>query len=233
MALRLEDLAKTIDHTLLAARAQPEDLARLCEEACEHHFASVCILPAHVANVSERLRGCDVKVCAVVGLPLGAADGRSKVRAAELCVAQGADELDFVMNVPAMLAGDVWAVRDELVALTRVVRMKSVNGGRDVVVKVVVEAPRLDDGRKKLACRIVEQAGADFAQTSAGPGLESASAYDVELLRECLSENVGVKAAGGVESAEDVLALVNAGASRIGVHAGVAIMQGFVVGEPV
>lgn len=225
MALRPEELAKTIDHTLLDSHARREEIDAACARARELHVASICVLPEHVAVVAEQLRGCDVKVCAVVGYPEGAAASRVKIAEAERCLDEGAGELEFAMNVRAMLAGDFALARDELVAFVGTIRMRVANGGRGaVVLKAVIGTDRLDDQRKKLACMIVESAGVDFAQTSTNGA--HATVHDVELLRDYLSESVGVKASGGVETLEDVLTMVNAGAGRIGSPAALDIMSG-------
>ena len=231
MALRLEDLAKTLDHALLDPEATADDIERVCAEAREHHLASVCVLPEFVRVAADHLRNCDVKVCAVIGIPLGDGPSKTKIAVAEDCVADGAGEIEMVLNVAAMLAADVLAVRDELVALVRAVRMRSVNSGRGVVlVKVALETSHLDDKRIRLACRIVDAAGADFAATSTGRD-GRAPVADVELLRECLPDGVAVKASGGIETLADVEAMVDAGAARVGTSQAGAIMSG--VREPV
>jgi deoxyribose-phosphate aldolase len=230
MALRLEDLAKTLDHALLDSEASEADIERVCAEAREHHLASVCVLPDFVSAAAEHLRGCDVKVCAVIGIPHGDEPARTKIALAERCAGDGAGEVEIVLNVGAMLAADFLAVRDELAALVHAVRMKSVNSGKGVVlVKIAVETGQLDDKRIRLACRIVAASGADFAATSTGG--DGAAVADVELLRECLPEGVAVKASGGIETLADVEAMVNAGAARVGTTQAGAIMSR--VREPV
>lgn len=226
--MRVEELAKTIDSTLLEPTATEQDVERLCKDAIEHHFASVSIFPYFVPLAKQLLRGHDVKVGTVVSYPYGADGRRAKIAAAEAAVAAGADELDVVMNIPAMLSGDFRYVRDELASLTRAVRMKSVNIGRGIVqVKVIVEAYYLDEKLKRLVAKIVEDSGADFLKTSSGKTLGGATAKDVELFRDLLSENVGVKAAGGIRTAEDAELMINAGAARIGTSSAVAIIKGF------
>ena len=228
MALRLEELAKTIDHSLLDPTATFEDVEQLCAEAREHHFATVCVLPSCVPLAAEALRGCDVKVCTVVSYPFGADVTKAKVAAAEACIAAGADELDIVINAGALLSGDFHYVRDELAALVRAVRVKSVNMGKGIVLlKVMLHAGYLDDKLKKLACKIVEDAGADFVETSTGHGDGVATVHDVELLRDTLPEAIGVKASGGIDSAEAAEAVIAAGAGRIGTAHAVEIMGGF------
>jgi deoxyribose-phosphate aldolase len=226
MPPRLEELAKTIDLTLPGPAAGEGDVDRACDDAKELHLASVSVPPAHVRRAVDRLRGCDVKVAGVVGLPLGSESAQAKIAAADRCLADGAGELEIVLNVAAMLAGDFRLVRDELRALARAVRMRGANSGRGrVIIKVVLETARLDDKRKKLACRIVEGAEADFVQTCTGYDSGYATVHDVELLRECLPEGLGVKASGGIESAADVLTMLNAGAGRVGTAVGARILN--------
>jgi deoxyribose-phosphate aldolase len=228
MALRVEELAKTIDHSLLDPVATLHDVEALCEEARKHHFAAVCVLPFCVPRAAEALRGCDVKVCTVVSYPFGADCTKAKVTAAEQCVAAGADELDVVLNLPALLSGEARYVRDELAALVRAVRVKSVNMGKGIVLlKVILECGHLEDKLKKLACKIVEDAGADFVENSTGWADAAATLYDVELLRDALPESIGVKASGGIDSAEVAEAMIAAGAGRIGTANAVAIVSGF------
>lgn len=228
MALRLEELAKTIDHSLLDPVATLRDVEDLCDQARRHHFASVCVLPFCVPRAADALRGCDVKVCTVVSFPYGADATKAKVAAAEHCVAAGADELDVVLNVSALLSGEARYVRDELAALVRAVRVKSVNMGKGIVLlKVILECGHLEDKLKKLACRIVEDAGADFVETSTGWGDATTTLYDVELLRDALPESIGVKAAGGIDSAEMAEAVIAAGAGRIGTASAVAIVRDY------
>jgi deoxyribose-phosphate aldolase len=217
MALRLEELSKTIDQTLLDPAATAEDVEEVCRRARELHVASVCVLPAHVPAAAEDLRGSDVKVCAVVGLSSGRANFRTKIDEAQRAVAAGARELEFIVNVAALRRGDAPLVRDELVVFARAVRMNSANGGRGaVLLKAVLGTAHLDDKLKKLAAKIVELAEIDFAQTSAGYDDAGATVHDVELLRECLPEAVGVKACGGIDTLADVEAMLNAGAGRVG-----------------
>ena len=231
MALRLEDLAKTLDHALLEPDATPDAVGRVCAEAREHHLASVCVLPEFVGAAVEHLRGCDVKVCAVIGGPLGDEASKSKIAVAERCASDGAGEIEVVINVGAMLAGEFLAVRNELAALAHAVRMKSVNSGKgQVLVKVVLETSHLDEKRIRLAGRIIAAAGADFAANSTGRDGPATTAH-VELLRECLPDAVAVKASGRIETLADVQSMVDAGAARVGTAQAAAIMNE--VREPV
>lgn len=228
MTLRVEELAKTIDSTLLDPRATHTDVEALCEGAIEHHFASVCVLPYHIPVARKLLREHDVKVGTVISHPHGGDSMRGKVASAENAVISGADELDVVMNISAMLSGDFRYVRDELIRLMRAVRMKSVNAGRGLIlVKIVAEAYYLDDKLKRLACKIVEDVGADFIKTSTGDAPGGATPKDVELFRDLLTEDVGVKASGGIRTAADAELMINSGAARIGTSHAVEIIKEF------
>lgn len=228
MALRIEELAKTMDHTLLRPDATRAEIEKLCEEARKHHFASVCIFPCYVPLAASLLKGQDVKVCTVISFPFGADTTITKVRAAENAVGAGADEVEFVINIGAMLSGNFRLVRDEIAAVVRSVRMKSVNVGKGLVlVKVIMETGYFDKKLKRLACRMIEDGGADFVKTSTGFGPTGALVADVELLRDELSENLGVKAAGGILTAEDAETMINAGAARLGTSHAVEIMNEF------
>ncbi len=224
--MHVEELAKTIDHTLLAANTTASDVDRVCGEAIQYHFATVCIFPHFVPRADGLLKNADVKVCTVVSFPYGADSARTKMVAAEDAVAGGADEIDVVINVPALLSGEFGHVRDDLASVVRAARMRSVNTGQGhVTVKAIIETCYLSDPLKKLACKICEQAGVDFVKTSTGCGPKGATPPDVELLRECLGESVGVKASGGIRSARDAQLMINAGAARIGTSSGVAIVR--------
>ena len=224
--MQAEELAKAIDHTLLRADATAHDVERLCREAVRHHFAAVCVFPHYVPLADGLLKAADVKVCTVISFPFGADDVRAKVAAAQDAIGKGADELDVVFNLPAMLSGEFGYVRDELAAVVRAARLKSVNTGRGhALIKVIIETCYLSDKMKRLACRILGQAGVDFAKTSTGCGPQGATLQDVELLRDCLDERIGVKASGGIRTLKDATLMINAGATRLGTSTGVAIMR--------
>ncbi|MCX8032086.1 MAG: deoxyribose-phosphate aldolase [Thermoleophilia bacterium] len=226
--MRIEELAKTIDSTLLEATATVSAVETLCRDAMTHHFASVYVLPYFVPLAKRLLQNCDVKVGTVVSFPFGADSQRTKITAAEQAVAMGADEIDVVLNIPAMLSGDFRYVRDELRAVVRAVRMSSVNTGRGLVlVKANVEAYYLDEKLKRLICKIVEDSGADFIKTSTGFAPGGATAKDVELFRDLLPEGVGVDASGGICTAEQAELMINAGAARIGTSHAVEIIKEF------
>jgi deoxyribose-phosphate aldolase len=223
-----EELAKTIDHTLLRADATAADVERLCRDAAKYHFAAVCVFPHFVTQADSILRTADVKVCSVISFPFGADTARGKVVAAEDAVARGADEIDVVINLPALLSGEFGLVRNELASVVRAVRIKAINTGRGVVVvKAIIETCYLTNKMKKLSCKICEQAGVDFVKTSTGFGPKGATVGDVELLRDCLDEHIGVKASGGIRTFRDVQLMINAGAARVGTSAGVDIMKDF------
>jgi deoxyribose-phosphate aldolase len=223
--MRAEDLAKTLDHTVLAPGTTTADIARACSDSRGLHFAALCSFPAMVPLMADELRGCDVKTCAVIDFPGGLGTTAERARAADRAVAEGADELDVVMNYRAMLAGDFRLVRDDLARVVRAVRARAANDARgDVLVKVIIEAPLMDDKLKRLSCKIVVDVGADFAKTCTGVGTQ-ATVHDVELMRDALPERVGVKAAGGVRTIEAVHAMIGAGAARVGTSAAVRLVE--------
>jgi deoxyribose-phosphate aldolase len=169
-----------------------------------------------------------VKVCAVIAFPYGAEAARTKVVAAQDAVRHGADELDVVMNIPAMLSGEFGRVRDELASVVHAVRLGAVNSGKGpVIVKAIIETCYLSRKMKKLACTIVERAGCDFVKTSTGVGPHGATVQDVELLRDCVGAHVGVKASGGIRTWNDASRMINAGATRLGTSAGPAIVEDY------
>jgi deoxyribose-phosphate aldolase len=220
MPLRLEELAKTID-SLLAPGAGAAAAARLCDEACNTHVAAVCVPGAHVRSAAERLRGCDVKVAAVLA--------RTSAEAARECIAAGAAELDVPLDTEPMLAGEFQLARRRLAAVVHTARAASVNTGRGhVLVKAVVDG-RLDAPLKQLACRIVEDVDADFVVLTTPAPASSTALWDVELLRERLPERIGVKAVGPVASADEARDLLGAGASRVGTPYAAAVVCGVAV----
>lgn len=220
-----EEVAKTIDHTLLRADGTSADVDALCREAASYHFAAVCLFPHFVPLAAALLKGTDVKTCTVISFPFGADTPRVKILAADEAVRRGADEVDVVINVPGLLSGEFGLVRDELSGVVDAVRVRGGNLGRTVIVKAIIETCYLDDKMKRLACKICEQAGVDFVKTSTGLGPHGATVADVELLRDCLDAHVGVKASGGIRTAADLERMVSAGAVRVGTSAGVAIMR--------
>lgn len=226
--MHVEELAKTIDHTLLRPDGTAQDVERLCREAVQYHFAAVCVFPYYVPLARHLLGTADVKVCAAIAFPFGAEAARTKVVAAQEAVRRGADELDVVINIPAMLSGDFTRVCDELAGVVHAVHLGAVNSGKGpVIVKAIIETCYLSRKLKKLACAIVEQAGCDFVKTSTGVGPQGATVKDVELLRDCVGAHVGVKASGGIRTWRDASRMINAGATRLGTSAGPDIVEDY------
>lgn len=216
--MKRQALARMIDHTLLKPEATPAQIKQLCAEAREHHFASVCINPLYVPLASEELAGSDVKVCTVIGFPLGATPTAVKVYEAELALAQGATELDMVIAIGQLKAGEEAAVRDDIAALAAVCH------AHGALLKVIIEAALLSAAEKVTACRLAQEARADFVKTSTGFARSGATVADVALLRRTVGPEMGVKAAGGIRTYEQALAMIEAGASRIGASAGITIL---------
>lgn len=214
-----EALAARIDHTLLRPEATPVDIDRVCEEALRYGCAAVCVHPIYVARAAARLRGSPVKVATVVGFPLGATLTAVKVAEAELALALGAQEIDMVLAVGLLKDGALEAVRADLQAVVAVCHAA---GAR---CKVILETALLRPEEKVLAARLAVEAGADFVKTATGFGPGGATVEDVRLLRQAVGPAVGVKASGGIRTAEQAIALVEAGADRLGTSATVAILE--------
>ena len=226
MAMRVREFAKTLDHTLLKPDATEEDVRMLCKEAAHHHFAAVCVLPCYVRFASRELHGTDVKVATVVSFPFGADTTAVKAAAIRDVMGGGASELEVVMNISKFLSGDSSYVAEELATLKAEVDVAARDQGLDHVgLKVIIETAYLTDEMKRLATRIVAESGADFVKTSTGFGPGGATVEDVALLREEAPEELAVKASGGIRNLEDALAMLDAGASRLGASSGVAIMR--------
>jgi len=214
----IADPASLIDHTLLKPTATADQVRQLCAEAAEHRFAAVCVNPVWVARCAELLRGSGVQVCTVVGFPLGADLPEAKAFEAERCIALGAREIDMVINLGALKDQQYSVVRDDIAAVV------AASHAAGALVKVIIETAYLTDAEKVAACVASQDAGADFVKTSTGFGPAGATAADVALMRRVVGPALGVKAAGGVRSAEDFRAMAAAGANRIGASAGVKIM---------
>ena len=211
----MNNLASYIDHTLLKTDATEAQITRLCAEAREHRFASVCVNPRWVALCAQLLAGSGVRVCTVIGFPLGASSSAIKAAEARQAVADGADELDMVISVGDLKAGNNEFVRADIRGVVKAAE------GRTV--KVIIEACLLTDEEKSLACKLAMAAGADFVKTSTGFSTGGATVADVRLMRAAVGPNFGVKAAGGIRTRKDALAMIEAGANRIGASAGIAI----------
>ena len=214
------NVAKMIDHTLLKPDATQQEIAQLCFEARKYGFASVCINPTWVSLCAELLKGSPVKVCTVIGFPLGATSSETKVFETETAIRQGATEIDMVINIGALKARDLDLVAKDI----RGVVVAAHSHG--AIVKVIIEAVLLNDEEKTIASLLSKEAGADFVKTSTGFASGGATVHDVELMRRTVGPQMGVKAAGGVRTFEDAQKMIQAGATRIGASAGVKIIQG-------
>jgi len=212
------DLARLIDHTLLRPDALPGEIDRLCEEARQHGFASVCVNSCHVARAARLLRGSAVMVCATIGFPLGAASTEAKVAETDQATIDGAGEVDMVVNIGLLKAGLDLEVEEDI---RRVADAAHRGGAR---CKVILETGLLDRGEKLRACALAERARADFVKTSTGFGHGGATIDDIRLMRDAVGDRLGVKASGGIRTRQDALAMLAAGASRIGASASVAIV---------
>ncbi len=212
------DLAAHIDHTNLKPTATREDITRLCQEARRHRFAAVCVQPVQVAHAARLLTGTDVLVAAVIGFPLGANTADVKAFEAERAVADGAGELDMVMNLGAMKEGHHQQVREDMAAVVR--------AARTAPVKVILETGYLDREEIVSACRLAGDAGAAFVKTSTGMGPCGATVEVVQLMCRSVAPGLQVKAAGGIRDRETALTLVEAGATRLGTSAGVNLVAG-------
>jgi deoxyribose-phosphate aldolase len=209
-------LASYIDHTILKPEAQKAEVERLCAEAARFRFASVCVNPCWAALVAEKLKGSGVLTCCVVGFPLGATPSECKAHEAEVCIRNGAQEIDMVINVGALKDGDLDGVRQDIAAVKRACG--------PVTLKVILETCLLTDAEKVVACQLSAAAGADFVKTSTGFSKSGATAADVALMRKTVGPGLGVKASGGIRTQADALAMIAAGATRIGASAGIAII---------
>jgi deoxyribose-phosphate aldolase len=213
------DVAALIDHTLLKADATRANIEELCREAAQFGFATVCVNPVWVATAARHLAGTPVRVCSVVGFPLGAATPEVKGFETRRAIFDGAREIDMVINIGALKSGDLRAVERDIEAVTAPCRECA------VVSKVIIEAALLTDEEKVAACTVAKAAGADYVKTSTGFGPGGATAADVALMRRTVGADMGVKAAGGVRDLEGLRTMVAAGATRVGASAGVRIVQ--------
>lgn len=213
------ELARMIDHTILKPEATPSEVERVCSEALENNFASVCINPSYVVLAAQKLKSSSVKVCTVIGFPLGATTTASKVHEAEEAIASGAQEVDMVINIGRLKAGDMNYVRDDIQAVV------DVSHPHSAIVKVIIETCLLTDKEKEDVCVAAQKSGADFVKTSTGFSKAGATASDVALMRRVVGPSMGVKAAGGIRTYADALLMIENGATRIGASSGVKILQ--------
>ncbi|TLM85205.1 deoxyribose-phosphate aldolase [Pseudarthrobacter sp. NamE5] len=213
-------IASFIDHTLLKPEASEADVLKVCAEAAEYGFKSVCVNPVWVKTVKKALKGSGVLTCSVVGFPLGATPTDVKTFEARGAVLDGADEVDMVINIAAARAGDKGALVEDITSVAEAVH------GSGAILKVIIETALLTDGQKVLACEAAVEAGADFVKTSTGFNGGGATAEDIALMRKTVGPVLGVKASGGVRSLADAQAMIAAGATRIGASSGIAIVKG-------
>ncbi len=209
-----------IDHTLLKPQATAAQISRLCDEAVDFGFAAVCVNGSYVPLVAQALAKQDVKVCTVVGFPLGATDQQAKAYEAECAIEQGAQEIDMVINIGALKSGDLRTVHHDIASV-----VLACHAYDDVLCKVIIETVLLTDEEKIIACQIAKEVRADFVKTSTGFAGGGATVEDVSLMRSIVGDSIGVKASGGVRSLADAVAMIEAGATRIGASSGVAIAQ--------
>lgn len=217
--MNLQHFSKTIDHTLLKPDSTEIAVKKLVNEAIENNFASVCVLPHYVGLCNEMLNKSDVAVCTVVGFPLGAHLTEVKQAETRLALSQGAKEIDMVINIAAMKNGDYKLVKDEITALNNLCKEHS------AILKVIVETCLLTEQEKIDICNIVSEAGAAFIKTSTGFSTAGATLHDIKLMREHCAPEVRIKASGGIKTLDFAMELIQAGASRIGTSAGLALVN--------
>jgi len=216
----MQNIAKYIDHTLLKPTATEMDFRKLCEEIYQNSFYSACVPPFYVSFVKELLEYSDAKVCTVIGFPLGYHSTETKITEAQKALADGADELDLVMNINAFKSMAYETVKQEIKAIAEIAHEKK------ALLKVIIETAYLDNFDIRIACEICEEAGADFVKTSTGFAPKGADIEQVRLMREVLPGNIQIKASGGIQTYEQAMAFIEAGATRLGTSSGVAIVSG-------
>jgi len=220
MKLSRRELAKMIDYTLIKPTASKDEVIKLCWEAEKHSFACVVVNPFYVSLARHMLEARDVKVCSTVGFPIGAGLPEVKMLEAKKIVESGAEEIDMVMNTSALKSKDYEAVKKDIQAVLKVKKLNP-----NIIVKVIIETGLLTDEEKTKACKLAKKAGADFVKTSTGLLGGKATINDVKLMRKAVGRDMGVKAAGGIRTLKQALAMIEAGANRIGTSSGVAIIE--------
>lgn len=210
--------ARYFDHTILKADATREQVIKLCNEALEYEFASVCVNSCHTKLVAEKLKGSAVKTCVVVGFPLGAMSSEVKAYETRYAVEAGAEEIDMVINVGALKEQDYEFVESDISAVVEA-------AGKKALVKVIIETCLLTDNEKVIACDIAKRTGADYVKTSTGFSTGGATVEDIELMRKTVGDSMGVKASGGIRDYDSAVKMIEAGASRIGASATVSIVR--------
>ena len=218
------ELAKMIDHTILKADATQSDIEKLCDEAKKYNFASVCVNPYWVPLASDLLKNSTVKVCTVIGFPLGATSSESKAYETEIAILQGADEVDMVINVGAMKNNKTDIVEKDILSVVNSARKTGKSQNKNIIVKVILETCYLTKDEIKNACICAKNAGADFVKTSTGFGTGGATVEDVSLMKETVGETMQVKASGGIRDYETAIKMIEAGATRLGTSSGISIV---------
>ena len=208
---------KYIDHTLLKAEATSKDIEKLCKEARKYKFMSVCVNPSFIPLCKELLKGGEVKICTVVGFPLGMMSAASKAFETKQALLEGADEIDMVINIGRLKEGNLDYVKQEIASLKAICK--------EHVLKVIIETCLLTDEEKVTACKLAKEAGADFVKTSTGFSKWGAKKDDIELMRKAVGPEMGVKASGGISNFEEMKQMIDAGATRIGTSRGVTLME--------
>jgi len=218
-SMSASELAGYIDHTLLKPEASISQFEQLCDEAVTYQFKSVCVNSSWIPFVAKRLRGKGVKICSVIGFPLGEMDTRSKAFEARTAIGNGADELDMVINIGALKSGNLKLVEEDIRAIKRACRSNT-------ILKVILETGLLTDAEKILACEIAKKADADFVKTSTGFSGSGATVPDIMLMRRIVGQKMGVKASGGIRTFDQAVGLIKAGANRLGCGSSVAVITG-------
>ncbi|WP_026676354.1 deoxyribose-phosphate aldolase [Fictibacillus gelatini] len=213
------NIARMIDHTALKPETTKEQIITLCQEAAEHHFFSVCVNPTWVKTASEQLKGTGVAVCTVIGFPLGATTPEVKAFETKNAIENGATEVDMVINIGALKDKNYDLVEEDIRAVVEAAKGKALT-------KAIIETSLLTDDEKVKACEIAAGAGIDFVKTSTGFSSGGATVKDIRLMRKTVGPDIGVKASGGIRNRETTLAMIEAGATRIGASAGVSIVKG-------
>ncbi|MGM0437229.1 MAG: deoxyribose-phosphate aldolase [Bacillota bacterium] len=224
MAIKPRDMAKMLDHTFLNPTGTVDDIKKLCEEAAEYKFASVCVHPVFVPLSSKMLSDTSVKVTTVIGFPLGANTSETKAFETRNAIKNGAQEIDMVMNISAFKSKAYDLVKSDIKAVVDATKSTGVTS--DIIVKVIIETCYLDDEEIVKACEIAKDAGADFVKTSTGFGTDGATIEGVSLMRKTVGRDIGVKASGGIKNFDQALDMLDAGANRIGASSGVEIVTG-------
>ncbi|MHB1000638.1 MAG: deoxyribose-phosphate aldolase [Armatimonadota bacterium] len=223
-----EQFCKLIDNTYLRPTGTKDDITRFCDECKKYHFAAVVVFPFWLPLVASEMEDSDVKICTPIGFPYGATSRAAKVYEARTAVANGADELDIVINVGALKSGDHDFVRREIADIVSAANVSGMSQESNrVQIKVIIETPYLSEKEKIAACKIAVEAGADFIKTSTGTAPNGATVEDIRLIRNVVGPAIGVKAAGGIRTLDHAINLLDAGANRLGTSAGVALVQAY------